>query len=326
LRTAYPQWSSENRVAQAAGLQNNDARQYTLSKGAELIAENLHRIEQLNQSKLNDLYREESLISKLEQSLNESQTIKTPLLEAVSLFTGTSYQDDTLKRTSSVPQRVPTPPQAEPEAAPNAALRNLVSQVVEKQPFKSIDSPSANNNKNNSNLIYQELGTTMGMNNLLREYEQEIKRQDTNQYDFTMVTTLNTNNHTNEQEANAPNSTIKQLFSQMAEKQSIEANKIHKEGSAPPIRSMSEEQEMNVPNSTIRQLFNQTADKKTLETNTFKESPISPVRLKDEAKLDLNGLFRLLDYVELEIKHIIHPENYYRQNEVSPSSKNEIIR
>ena len=63
---------------------------HTLSRGNELIAENLFRIEQLNQSKLNDLYREESLISKLDQSLNETKSIKTPLLEAVNLFTGTS--------------------------------------------------------------------------------------------------------------------------------------------------------------------------------------------------------------------------------------------
>ena len=88
LRTAHPKWTNENRVG-LSGTINNDRIQ-TLNRGNELIAENLTRIEQLNQNKLNDLYHEESLISKLDQSLNETKSIKTPLLEAVNLFTATS--------------------------------------------------------------------------------------------------------------------------------------------------------------------------------------------------------------------------------------------
>ena len=47
---------------------------------------------------------------------------------------------------------------------------------------------------------------------------------------------------------------------------------------------------------------------------------------KHHIELDIDGLFYLFDYVELEMKHIIHPENYYRQSEVSQKSTNEIIR
>jgi len=139
---------------------------HTLSRGNELIAENLFRIEQLNQSKLNDLYREESLISKLDQSLNETKSIKTPLLEAVNLFTGTSdkinyYNNESMNQpvnNSTIKQLVQSalikPASKDEPEVKNSTIKQLIqSMSPKKQPDQQQKS---------------DLGITFGMNNLLK--------------------------------------------------------------------------------------------------------------------------------------------------------------
>lgn len=43
-------------------------------------------------------------------------------------------------------------------------------------------------------------------------------------------------------------------------------------------------------------------------------------------ELSFNSLLFLLDYIELEIQHTIHPERYYRQEEPHYKTKLEIIK
>ena len=124
-------------------------------------------------------------------------------------------------------------------------------------------SPKKHTESNQQQQQQTDLGTTFGMNKLLKEYEQEIKRQDSNQIELT---------------------------------QSI--------------------------------LLNETFNKK--ETNNNLDKTVTIDDRKESTliyyELDINGLYNLLDYVELEIKHLIHPENYYQMNNNDNKTKNEIIR
>jgi len=102
------------------------------------------------------------------------------------------------------------------------------------------------------------------MNKLLKEYEQEIKRQDSNQIELTQSILLN------------------ETFNKKESNNNLD---------------------------------------KTVTIDDRKETTLIYY------ELDINGLYNLLDYVELEIKHLIHPENYYRINNTTDNkTKNEIIR
>lgn len=102
------------------------------------------------------------------------------------------------------------------------------------------------------------------MNKLLKEYEQEIKRQDSNQIELTQSILLN------------------ETFNKKESNNNLD---------------------------------------KTVTIDDRKETTLIYY------ELDINGLYNLLDYVELEIKHLIHPENYYRINNTNDNkTKNEIIR
>ena len=273
MRTAYPKWSSDNKVALSQEQLDNRGA-YSLNQGIGLIAENLQRIDQLKKSKLNDLYREESLLSKLDKSFTETKSNKTPLLEAVSLFTGTSHQDnETSRKASIISNLIATPPIAKQSDSKKEAInkpfdspiRQLAQSFTAKEPTNTINNNAA------------EFGSTMGMNNLIKEYEREIKRQDSNPIDM-MNSVTTSNNFMNI--LNDVNTTV------------VIANNENKNGD--PAERL---------DRTI-----------TIEDN------------KHHIELDIDGLFYLFDYVELEMKHIIHPENYYIQSEVCQKSTNEIIR
>lgn len=265
MRTSYPKWTSEKQIAQTPEQIHNHRQ--TLSKGIELIAENLYKIDQLNQSKLNDLYREETLQSKLNKTFNETKSNKTPLLEAVSMFTATSFQDninnETIHKGSFLNQQIQPSDRDEQlnEAASNATIRQLIqeSQIKTYEPSATITNVA-------------DLGTTLGMNNLLKEYEREIKRQDSNPIELANTSSGNFMNN---------------------------------------LIDAKDEPVQDVPSSPLKYLVEKTLPK--------------DIRIQEEIELDLDGLFRMLDYVELEINHLIHPENFYRQNEVSEKNKKEII-
>jgi hypothetical protein len=45
-----------------------------------------------------------------------------------------------------------------------------------------------------------------------------------------------------------------------------------------------------------------------------------------QPELNLDSFYYLMDFIELQIAHTIHPENYYRQIDTSSRTKTEIIK
>ena len=232
MRSSYPKWANENRIAVSQELVDNiiNDRNNSLNKGLDLIAQNLDRINQLSQNKLNDFYQAENLdhkenlnkiisnsnnsnlsnftqITNRHEETNENNksnrfdnNVTSMILSDKSLSFNEpthSHQHKNLipkSISSQVSNRKPdetislrdTDQDGDKEAGfkRNSEDSNQKNQTVRQLIASTLPARSDQNNRNEeiqsstAHLNFAGLGTTGNI--LIKEYEQEIKRQDSN--------------------------------------------------------------------------------------------------------------------------------------------------
>jgi hypothetical protein len=203
LRTAHPVWTNENKIFPNENSANAHAN---TNKNFEIISNSLTNINnQIMQSsalKKNYYHELDSQMNQINQNNNEPSAISA-LLNAFKLSSQATNQKPT-----------ETPAKTEQQSKYNV-LQNLVQNHTSSQnePKESKSSPEHKNEfigqlvmasfKNNQQQPSTPPASTMQQNNmlnndtLLKEYERELKRQDTNINENTLVNTSNSYNFMN---------------------------------------------------------------------------------------------------------------------------------
>lgn len=366
LRTSYPRFMQDNRIAANQEVVENilNDKNYSLNQGVGLIASNLHKINTLNESRVSDKYREpnfnaESLRNSGDfqasaqshnQYENQQAQYQSPTQRHQSEAATESATERRLRELSLSPKQQRTNSNI-------SAYANIVPQLSLQSPKNRHE--SASNTKNEdllNNLIPQ---AHSSLNKFTPEVQQQPEDEETqikNEYINKLISSTigeldkNKMNGDNSLQKNLEvtqgnfgglNTTQNILIKEYEEALNTEMNDTLGNTNA-MTRGLASLIQVAVPrddplveqksppslkaNDSLKMHRQRSSVNSPISEESERDLTRSKSKMEDSLELSKNGLYRLLSYIELEMRHTIHPEKYYRQTTLDNKNKQEIIR
>lgn len=354
----------DNRIATNQEVVENilNDKNYSLNQGVGLIASNLHKINTLNENRVSDKYREpnfntESLRNGADFQVSARSYNQYENQQA-------QYQSPTQRRQSEAAEaesaterrlrELSLSPKQKRTNSSISAYANIVPQLSLQSPTNRHESGNTKNEELMNNLIPQ---AHSSLNKFTSEVQQpddeetQIKNEYINKLISSTIGELDKNkmNADNSPQKNLEvtqgnfgglNTTQNILIKEYEEALNTEMNDTLGNTNA-MTRGLASLIQVAVPKDDP--LVEQKSPPSLKASDSFKmrhrssvNSPISEEserdltrsksKMEDKLELSKNGLYRLLSYIELEMRHTIHPEKYYRQTTLDNKNKQEIIR